>query len=197
MNVTGQIVAGIKDFRIDDPLDPANKYLYHASVESSEMLTIYSGNVVLGAEGAAQVDLPAWFEAVNRDFRYQLTPIGAPGPNLYIAEEISGGHFAIAGGKPGSKVSWTVTAVRQDPFAKAHTMTVEAEKPEAERGSYLHPELYGAPQEAGLSWHRYPGLHHTPPRKQRPASVTAGQKARVASVPLSQQIAERVQRGTR
>jgi trimeric autotransporter adhesin len=186
INVTGQIFAGIKDFRIDHPLDPANKYLYHASVESSEMLTIYSGNVVLGAEGTAQVDLPAWFEAVNRDFRYQLTAIGAPGPNLYIASEISNGHFNIAGGKAGSKVSWTVTAVRRDPYAQAHPLVVEVEKPAEERGSYLHPELYGAPQEAGLSWHRYPGLHQTPPRKSRPTSRTAGQKAQLASVPSPQ-----------
>jgi hypothetical protein len=34
---------------------------------------------------------PDWFSALNKDFRYQLTAIGAPGPNLYIAEEISGG----------------------------------------------------------------------------------------------------------
>lgn len=179
VQVIGTLYATAKNFRIDDPLDPANKYLYHASVESSEMLTIYSGNVVLGTKGEAQVELPTWFEVVNRDFRYQLTPIGAPGPNLYIAEEISGGRFTIAGGKPGSKVSWTVTAVRQDPFAKAHPLAVEVEKPEEERGSYLHPELYGAPKEAGLSWHRYPGLHQMPPKKSWPKRST-GQKAQLA-----------------
>lgn len=48
--------------------------------------------------------LPEWFETLNRDFRYQLTAVGAPGPNLYVAEEISGNHFKIAGGQPGAKV---------------------------------------------------------------------------------------------
>src|ERR1017187_7194131 len=66
--VSGAIVAGIKDFRIDHPLDPANKYLYHASVESSEMMNIYTGNVTLDGSGAASVDLPAWFEALNGDY---------------------------------------------------------------------------------------------------------------------------------
>jgi hypothetical protein len=30
LNVTGKITAGTKDFKIDDALDPDNKYLYHA-----------------------------------------------------------------------------------------------------------------------------------------------------------------------
>jgi len=141
--------------KIDHPADPTNKYLYHASVESSEMMTMYSGNVTLNRSGEAQVELPSWFEALNRDFRYQLTPVGAPGPNLYIAKEISGGHFTIAGGKAGSKVSWTVTAVRQDAYAKAHPMVIEMDKASSEHGTYLHPELYGAAKESGLSWARY------------------------------------------
>ncbi len=36
--MTGAITAGVKDFKIDHPLDPTNKYLYHSSVESSEMM---------------------------------------------------------------------------------------------------------------------------------------------------------------
>ena len=42
VTVTGTVSAGAKDFEIDDPLDPANKYLDHASVESSGMVNIYS-----------------------------------------------------------------------------------------------------------------------------------------------------------
>ena len=53
------------------------------------MMTVYNGNVVLDANGAATVEMPSYFEALNKDFRYQLTPIGAPGPNLYVAEEIA------------------------------------------------------------------------------------------------------------
>jgi hypothetical protein len=91
------------------------------------------------------VTLPDWFEALNRDFRYQLTAIGKPSPNLYIAQEISGNHFRIGGGTPGGKVSWMVTGIRHDAFANAHRIPVEENKPAAEKGKYLHPELFGQP----------------------------------------------------
>jgi hypothetical protein len=74
--------------KIDHPLDPANKYLSHSFVESPDMKNVYDGVVVLDYNGEAVIDLPDWFAALNKDFRYQLTAIGAPGPNLYIAEEI-------------------------------------------------------------------------------------------------------------
>jgi hypothetical protein len=150
VQVTGTLVKGGGSFKIDHPLDPANKYLSHSFVESPDMLNIYNGVVTLDASGEAAVELPAWFDVLNRDFRYQLTAIGAPGPNLHIAHEISGALFSIAGGVPGMKVSWQVTGIRQDAWANAHRIAVEEEKPEAERGYYLHPELYGQPAEKGL-----------------------------------------------
>jgi hypothetical protein len=156
INVTGAIFAGTKDFKIDHPMDPANKYLLHSSVESSEMMNIYTGNATLDGSGEAIVQLPTWFEAVNGDFRYQLTSIGAPGPGLYIAQKISGNRFKIAGGSGGSEVSWQVTAVRHDAYAKAHPLIVEQEKSARERGYYIHPGLYGAPKERGIAWARYP-----------------------------------------
>jgi hypothetical protein len=139
LTVTGSISAGIKDFKIDHPLDPENKVLYHASVESSEMKNIYDGVAVLDKKGQAWVDLPDWFEALNMSFRYQLTAVGAPGPNLYIAKEISGNRFQIAGGKPGAKVSWQVTGVRHDAYANAHPLVVEEQKTDNERSSGLRP----------------------------------------------------------
>ena len=45
------------------------------------------------------------------------------------------------------KVSWQVTAVRQDAYAKAHPLVVEEEKSSLYRGFYRHPELYGQPEE--------------------------------------------------
>jgi trimeric autotransporter adhesin len=144
LTVTGKLTKGSGSFRIDHPLDPANKYLSHSFVESPDMMNIYNGVVVLDSEGEASVNLPDYFQALNSDFRYQLTAIGAPGPNLYIADEISGNRFKIAGGKPGAKVSWQVTGVRQDAYAKAHRIKVEEDKPAQERGHYLHPELFGA-----------------------------------------------------
>jgi trimeric autotransporter adhesin len=158
LNVTGTIFAGTKDFRIDHPLAPANKYLSHASVESSEMKNIYDGIVTLDASGAALVELPSWFEALNGNFRYQLTAIGKPSPGLYVADEISGNRFSVAGGTPGAKVSWQVTGVRQDPYAKAHPLIVEQEKEVHLKGFYLRPELYGAPEERQIEWARHPQM---------------------------------------
>jgi hypothetical protein len=142
-------VNGGKHFKIDDPLDPANKYLYHTSVESPDMMNIYSGTTVLDSKGEAVVQLPDWFEALNRDFRYQLSCIGRFAP-VYVAQEIENNTFRIAGGASGLKVSWQVTAIRHDAYAEAHPSPVEVEKPAGERGHYLHPELFGASQDKAI-----------------------------------------------
>jgi hypothetical protein len=153
--VNGYLYEGVILAKIDHPLDPQNKYLYHASVGSPDMKNVYDGVVVLDAKGEAQVQLPEWFEALNRDFRYQLTAIGAPAPRLYVAEEISGNQFKIAGGKPGMKVSWQVTGIRQDAMANARSVPVEEEKAPADRGRYLKPEAFGEPLEKGIHRERY------------------------------------------
>ena len=145
-------------FKIDHPLDPANRYLYHSFVESSEMKNVYDGVVALDPAGQVEVELPAWFEAVNRDFRYQLTPIGAPAPGLHIARKVSDGRFAIAGGQPGLEVSWQVTGVRKDAWAQANPLEVEKEKPRDEQGFYIHPELHGEPEEKGMAWAQHPDI---------------------------------------
>jgi len=74
-HVTGSLSKGGGSFKIDHPLDPENKYLYHSFVESPEMMNVYNGNALLDANGEAWVELPDWFETLNRDFRYQLTCI--------------------------------------------------------------------------------------------------------------------------
>jgi hypothetical protein len=157
INVTGAIFAGTKDFKIDHPLDPANKYLIHASVESSEMMNIYTGNVMVDDRGEATIQLPNWFEALNGDFRYQLTAIGRSSPGLYVAQEISNNQFHIAGGSPGTKVSWQVTGVRHDVYANANPLVVERQKT-YDRGYYIHPELYGASEGRGIEWSRHPAF---------------------------------------
>jgi hypothetical protein len=143
VQINGTLSKSSGSFKIDHPLDPMNKYLYHSFVESPDMMNVYNGNVTLDANGAAWVDLPAYFEALNRDFRYQLTPVGGPGPNLYIAQEVQGNRFMIAGGAPGLRVSWQVTGIRQDAYAKTNPIMVEVDKPVEERGALLHPEAYG------------------------------------------------------
>jgi hypothetical protein len=158
VQIIGTLTAANKQFQIDHPLDPANKYLNHASVESSEMKTIYDGIVVLDDQGQALVVLPNWFESLNTGFRYQLTPIGAPAHNLHIAEEISDNRFKIAGGQAGLKVCWQVTGVRQDSFARAQPLVVEMDKPAKEQGYFLHPEYHNQPKERGIAWARDPDL---------------------------------------
>jgi hypothetical protein len=155
VDVFGTFYAGSKNFKIDHPLDPAGKYLYHASVESSEMMNIYTGNVTTDVQGNAVVALPDWFEAVNGDFRYQLTVIGQFAQAI-ITSEIANHQFQIRTDKPNVRVSWQVCGVRQDAYAKAHPLQVEVAKPAGEQGYYLYPELYGAPEEKGIGWARHP-----------------------------------------
>jgi hypothetical protein len=152
VHVNGTLSKSAGSFKIDHPLDPANKYLSHSFVESPDMMNIYNGNVTLDKQGEAVVELPAWFEALNQEFRYQLTAIGAPGPNLYVAVEIKGNRFTIAGGKPGMKVSWQVTGIRHDPYANQNRIPVEENKPADERGTYLYPQGYGQPATKGIDY---------------------------------------------
>ena len=112
----GSITAGMKDFKIDDPLDPAGKYLTHACIESDEMADLYSGNVVTDAQGNAVVTMPRWFQALNTDFRYQLTVLGQFAQAV-VSSEIQNNRFTIKTDKPNVKVSWQVTGVRQDAYA--------------------------------------------------------------------------------
>ncbi len=172
LNVTGTITAGTKDFKIDHPLDPANKYLVHASVESSEMKNIYDGNITTDSQGHARVQLPDWFEALNGDFRYQLTVIGQFAQAI-IARKIESNQFEIATSVPNVEVSWQVTGVRRDAFAKSHPLIVEQEKEGQVRGFYIHPELYGASQEKQIEWARHPQMMKRMKERRVMASRTA------------------------
>ncbi len=150
VDVTGYLTKGGGSFKIDHPLDPANKYLYHSFVESPDMKNVYDGVVTLDANGEATVTLPSWFEALNTDFRYLLTPIGAAAPNLHIAGEISNMSFKIAGGTAGMKICWQVTGIRQDVWARANRIPVEQDKSARTRGHYLYPKLYGHPSDPSI-----------------------------------------------
>lgn len=158
VRVTGLLEKMGGGFKIDHPLDSANRYLNHSFVESSDMKNIYDGVVLLDRNGEAMVELPSWFEPLNHDFRYQLTPLGAPAPNLHVAQKISNGRFKIAGGQSGMEVSWQVTGIRQDAWAQANPLVVEEEKAANERGYYLYPEAYGQSSEQGIEWGRNPEM---------------------------------------
>lgn len=141
VHVVGTLSKSAGSFKIDHPLDPAGKYLYHSFVESPDMKNIYDGVATLDGDGTAVVVMPDWFDALNKDFRYQLTCIGEHAP-VYVAEKIHENRFRIAGGYAGMEVSWQVTGTRNDLYAQAHRIPVEQVKPPREVGRFLHPELY-------------------------------------------------------
>ena len=148
--VQGNFAAsGTKSFVIDHPLDPANQYLYHYNIEAPEPFNLYRGTVRLDEQGGAVVLLPAYFEAINTDFSYQLTAVGAAMPNLHVSQTVVGNQFGISGGVPGMQVSWQVTAVRHDPWVRDQGFLTEVDKPAQERGTYLYPEGYGQPTSQG------------------------------------------------
>jgi len=142
VRITGSITKGSGTFLIDHPLDPENKYLYHSFVESPDMMNIYNGNVVTDANGDAVVTMPDYFEALNKDFRYQLTVIGTFAQAI-VKDELSGNKFSIKTDKPNIKVSWMVTGVRHDKYAEAHRVVPEVEKEPQFKGHYMHAPEWG------------------------------------------------------
>jgi hypothetical protein len=145
VRVAGTLSKSAGSFKIDHPLDPANRYLSHSFVESPDMKNIYDGVATLDGSGAATVTLPTYFGALNKDVRYQLTAIGGAAPNLHIAQEVTNNQFRIAGGVAGMKVSWQITGIRQDAYANANRIPVEEMKPASERGTLLNPAAFGQP----------------------------------------------------
>lgn len=151
--VDGTVSKGSGSFVIDHPLDPKNKLLYHSFVESPDVKNIYDGIATLDKNGEATIELPVYFLALNKDFRYLGTPIGQPMPNLFVKQEVRKRFFGlfgrpvfkISGGAPNGRVSWQVTGIRQDPLITLRPIRVEVEKGPDQlvgKGEYLHPDVY-------------------------------------------------------
>ncbi len=139
-NVTGTLSKGGGSFRIDHPLAPRKKYLYHSFVESDRMLNIYSGTVTTDSAGRATIELPPYFDRANKDPRYQLTPVGQRA-SPWVAREVRDNAFVVRTREPGVQVSWEVTAVRDDAFARKHRIEPVQMKKGEERGELLHPDV--------------------------------------------------------
>jgi hypothetical protein len=159
--------AGAGSFRIDHPTDPENKYLVQTAVQGADMMSIYNGNATTDAKGEAVVALPAYIEALNKDFRYQLTVMGQFAQAI-VAEEIKNNRFTIKTDKPNVKVSWQVTGIRQDPYAKAHPIEVEVEKEADEQGKYLHPKEWGQPESKGVGYEERQRMENDTQKPQEP-----------------------------
>jgi hypothetical protein len=159
---------GTKSFQIDHPLNPENAYLNHFCTEAPEPLNAYSGNMVTDAQGYAVVQLPDYFEAINRDFRYQLAVIDGAGEEFVqarVVRKIQNNRFVIRTSKPFVEVSWRVEAVRNDLWVQQYGYQAEQEKEDEVKGKYLHPELYGQPKERAIHYHPEP---ERPTETERP-----------------------------
>lgn len=149
LDVTGTLSKGGGTFKIDHPLDPANKYLYHSFVESPDMMNIYNGNITTNSNGVAKVKMPKYFKALNKEFRYQLTVIGSFAQAI-ISKELNNNSFEIKTNNPNVKVSWMITGVRKDAWANENRVIPEVKKT-WEKGHYIHPRLYGASESKNIT----------------------------------------------
>jgi len=156
LDVTGTLSKGGGTFKIDHPLDPANKYLYHSFVESPDMMNIYNGNITTNSNGVAKVKMPKYFKALNKEFRYQLTVIGSFAQAI-ISKELNNNSFEIKTNNPNVKVSWMVTGVRKDAWANENRVIPEVKKT-WEKGHYIHPKLHGAPESKNITKAKRPTI---------------------------------------
>jgi 6-phosphogluconolactonase (cycloisomerase 2 family) len=168
MSVTGSLSKGGGSFKIDHPLDPENKYLYHSFVESPDMMNIYNGNIVTDADGYATITLPDYFEALNRDFRYQLTVIDESNDMdvflwAKVVRKIGGNQFTIRSSRGSLEVSWQVTGIRKDAWAEKNRIPNSVDKTPAEKGKFLHPEAFDKP--ASRSIYSSPAVESQPGSK--------------------------------
>jgi hypothetical protein len=157
-NTTGKVwvngdftVVGVKAFTMDHPLDPTNKTLMHVAAESNEVINFYSGNVTTDANGKAIVTLPDYYEALNKDSRYQLTVIGSFAQAI-INKEVANNKFEIATNQPNVKVSWEVKGVRNDAHMRKFPFQAVQEKGATQKGKYVDPAAYDKPESMRVSY---------------------------------------------
>jgi len=153
VNVINNLSKGGGSFKIDHPLDPENKYLYHSFVESPDMMNVYNGNIKTNSNGEATIVLPDYFSALNKDYRYQLTTIGSFAKTM-ISKELSNNSFKIKSDLPNVKVSWQITGIRKDPYANENRIIPEVEKESHLKGKYLHPSAYSLTKKSSIYYNK-------------------------------------------
>ncbi|MCG8332446.1 MAG: hypothetical protein MI974_32470 [Chitinophagales bacterium] len=152
LDVEGNISKQGGSFKIDHPLEPKNKWLYHSFVESPDMMNVYNGNIITGADGKVTVQLPNYFDALNKDFRYQLTVIGSFAQAI-ISKKIQNNQFVIQTDQPNIEVSWQVTGIRKDPYAETHRIQTEVEKTGDHKGRLLFDPNRKEPYSTNMKKH--------------------------------------------
>ena len=144
LDVLGLLSKLAGSFKIDHPLDPENKWLYHSFVESPDMMNVYNGNTVTDENGVANVTLPEYFETLNMDYRYQLTVIGIMAQAI-ILEKIENNQFKIKTNLPHVEVSWQVTGIRNDDFARENRIQPEVAKSGKDAGRRIYDKTRTTP----------------------------------------------------
>ena len=108
-------LSNLKSFVIDHPTDP-DRLLVHVCTESPRAGVEYWGEVQI-VDGAAEVVLPAYFDALTdpADRQVQLTPIDEL--CMVAAGRIAAGRFTVrCSGPDGTRVAWLVKAARRVGF---------------------------------------------------------------------------------
>jgi hypothetical protein len=122
------------DVKISGKLYVGNTLVAYAALRQSS-LVLAAGMVALDRKGEAMVPLPRGTGNLHANFRYQLTPVGGPAPNLHVAQPIRGDKFKIAGGTGRIRVSWQVTGELKD---RRVAIEYPAEKPFDEKSAQAH-----------------------------------------------------------
>ncbi len=150
------VASGSKTFRIDHPLDPEHQFLLHYCTEGPVPQNAYNGIVTTDAKGEAWVQLPDYFESINKDFRYTLTVVEDTDTDQFVqakvSRKIADGRFKIRTSMPNVEVSWEVKATRNDRWMQKYGAPVEVDKSAHEIGKYQRPELYDLPAERGIDF---------------------------------------------
>lgn len=142
VHMTGELYAPEIAIAMDHPDAPGERWYRQAAVGSFERLSIISGNVRTGADGTAVVEVPELFARLHKGFRYQLTVIGSPA-SAHVSRELRRGRFVVRTDRPKVKVSWQVTALRDDPSSRATGFRPSVAKAGRAKGRLLQPALYG------------------------------------------------------
>ena len=91
------------------------------------MKKIYDGVIRTDDRGYARGAPPALYQALNQRSRYQLTTIRSFS-RAVVWREVKDNSFIIRHGAARAEVSWQVTGIRHDAYARAHRIAVEVPK---------------------------------------------------------------------
>lgn len=90
--------------------------------------------------------------------------------------------FAIKSSAPSTRVSWQVTGVRKDAWAIRNRIPIEEAKPDIERGSYLHSEVFSKAEASGVLWKLYPETMKRSKAERKKSKAETGELLAVGAI---------------